>query len=94
MSPSAWWDRRTIVRDVKYVQPKPRLSIWLDIGTKEGAPTIADVRMLRDALTERGWTDQLDLHYLEAEDAVHDEAAWASRSKPMLEFLFPNKTSM
>jgi predicted alpha/beta superfamily hydrolase len=94
MSPSAWWDRRTIVRVAKYVQPKPRLSIWLDIGTNEGKDTLADSRMLHDALTERGWTEQMDLAYTEAEGAAHEESAWAERSRPMLEFLFPDKTSM
>ncbi len=90
MSPSAWWDRRMIVRAAKYVQPKPRLSIWLDIGTKEGADTLADVRMLQEVLVARGWTERMDFHYLEVEGGIHDEAAWADRSRPMLEFLFPN----
>ena len=93
MSPSAWWDRRTIVRAVKFVQPKPRLSIWLDIGTNEGADTLADVRMLRDALIDRGWSERMDLKYTEVEGAIHNEAAWAERSRPMLEFLFPNSAS-
>jgi hypothetical protein len=79
-----------IVRTTKYVQPKPRLSIWLDIGTREGAETLVDVRMLRDAFTERGWTEHMDFKYTEVEGAIHDETAWAARSRPMLEFLFPN----
>jgi predicted alpha/beta superfamily hydrolase len=94
MSPSAWWDRRRIIRDTRYIQPKPRLTVWLDIGTNEGANTLADVRMLRDAFTERGWTDSLDFKYMEVEGAAHNESAWAARSRPMLEFLFPNKTAM
>jgi predicted alpha/beta superfamily hydrolase len=89
MSPSAWWDRRYIVRAVERLPIKSRQSIWLDIGTAEGAGTIADIRALRDALEEKGWTEHADLHYLEAKDAPHDEAAWAARVGPMLEFLFP-----
>lgn len=89
MSPSAWWNRRIIVRTVKRLALKPRLSIWLDIGGKEGNDTIGDTRLLRDALEEKGWIENADLHYLEAPGAVHDEAAWAERAGPMLEFLFP-----
>lgn len=89
MSPSAWWDRRYIIREVKQLELKPRQSIWLDIGTKEGRDTVGDTRALRDALIDKGWSDNVDLHYLEAEGAVHDEAAWAARVGPMLEFLFP-----
>jgi predicted alpha/beta superfamily hydrolase len=88
MSPSAWWDKRIIVRKVGEVQPKPRLSIWLDIGTKEGLDTLEDVRSLRDALLDRGWILNSDLKYTEAKNAIHDEASWAARVAPMLEFLF------
>jgi len=89
MSPSAWWDRRMIIRSVNQLELKPRQSIWLDIGTGEGLDTIDDTRALRDALIEKGWSENGDLHYVEAEGAVHDEAAWGERVGPMLEFLFP-----
>lgn len=89
MSPSAWWNHRMIVRTVERTDPKPRLSIWLDIGTREGAGTIGDTRALRNALEEKGWGENVDLRYTEAEGAVHDEASWAARVAPMLEFLFP-----
>ena len=89
MSPSAWWDRRYIVRAVERLPLKSRQSIWLDIGTREGAATVGDTRALRGALVEKGWAENADLHYLEAQGAVHDEAAWADRVGPMLEFLFP-----
>ncbi len=89
MSPSAWWDRRYIVRAVDKLLLKPRTSIWLDIGTAEGADTVDDIRRLRAALIEKGWAESVDLRYVEAEGAIHDEAAWAARVGPMLEFLFP-----
>jgi predicted alpha/beta superfamily hydrolase len=91
MSPSIWWDRRMIVRLAEKIQPKPRLSVWLDIGTAEGGPTLADARQMRETLIERGWLEHMDLEYVEAEGAIHDEAAWGERSRPMLEFLFPNQ---
>jgi predicted alpha/beta superfamily hydrolase len=89
MSPSAWWDHREIVREVKNLDLKSRQRIWLDIGTKEAAGAVADARALRDALIEDGWTEGSDLSYTEAVGAHHDEAAWAERSAAMLEFLFP-----
>ena len=89
MSPSAWWDRRFVVRAVDQLAIRPRLSIWLDIGSREGSGTLADARSLRDALEEKGWKQSADLKYVEAAGAVHDEAAWADRVAPMLEFLFP-----
>jgi len=89
MSPSAWWDRRRIVREVMQTEPKPRLSIWLDIGAREGAGTVGDTRALREALEDKGWAEGTDLRYVEDPGAVHDEAAWAARVAPMLEFLFP-----
>jgi predicted alpha/beta superfamily hydrolase len=89
MSPSAWWDKQMIIRKLEDAQPKPRLTIWLDIGTKEGLDTLEDVRSLRDALEARGWILNSDLMYTEAKNAIHDEASWAARVSPMLEFLFP-----
>jgi len=89
MSPSAWWNRRYIVRAVSRMVVKPRTSIWLDIGTAEGSDTVNDVRTLREALVDKGWIENDDLRYLEAEDAIHDEDAWSARAGPMLEFLFP-----
>jgi predicted alpha/beta superfamily hydrolase len=89
MSPSAWWDRRFMVRRVDKLSIRPRLSIWLDIGTREGAGTLVDARALRQALEEKGWRQNADLRYFEATGAAHDEAAWADRVAPMLEFLFP-----
>lgn len=89
MSPSAWWDKRLIIKMYEEAEPKPRLSIWLDIGTKEGLDTLEDIRRLRDTLQARGWIDGNDLKYFEARDAAHEETAWAERVGPMLEFLFP-----
>ncbi len=91
MSPSAWWDRRMIVRLAKQQQPKPRLAIWLDTGTSEGVESLLNVRTLRDTFENQGWQEGMDLRYMEASGAVHDEAAWGARVQPMLEFLFPAK---
>jgi predicted alpha/beta superfamily hydrolase len=89
MSPSAWWAKRAIIKMYEEAVLKPRLSIWLDIGTREGLDTLEDARRLRDVLKARGWIEGNDLKYFEAHDAAHEETAWAERVAPMLEFLFP-----
>jgi hypothetical protein len=46
------------------------------------------VRLLRDALRERGWRDA-ELRYTEDPDGSHDEASWALRVPDMLRYLYP-----
>ncbi|MDT4968254.1 MAG: hypothetical protein QOJ64_2991 [Acidobacteriota bacterium] len=95
VSPSVWWDNKMIVREVNALKAKPRLRVWLDIGTKEGGNkggdenTVNDAKALRDALIAKGWKQGSDLMYFEAEGAAHNERSWAERVPPMLKFLFP-----
>jgi predicted alpha/beta superfamily hydrolase len=91
LSPSVWWDNRVILKLVRMTDPKPRLSIWLDIGTGEGGKTVHDARALRDEMTRAGWVLGADLQYSEIPDAGHNEAAWASRVGPFLKYLFPRR---
>ena len=97
VSPSVWWDKKMILREVEAMKRKPRLRIWLDTGTKEGGnkreaeETTANARQLRDALLAKGWKEERDLKYFEAEGAEHNEGAWARRVEPMLKFLYPLK---
>ena len=89
LSPSVWWNERVILRFAQSaaVQPLPR--IWLDIGTREGPRIVEDVERFRDTLLHKGWRVGRDLHYQRVEGAEHNEAAWAKRVGPFLEFLFP-----
>jgi len=89
VSVSVWWDRRTIVRFVDSLPSKPDTRLWVDIGTREGDEAVPDARLLRDALLRKGWRQGVDLAYVEAEGAVHNEAAWAKRVPAILEFLYP-----
>jgi predicted alpha/beta superfamily hydrolase len=89
LSPSVWWDKKVIVREVAELPGKLPLRIWLDAGTQEGAEVIADARALRDALVAKGWVVGQDLVYIEAEGAQHNEASWGSRVDSVLKFLFP-----
>jgi predicted alpha/beta superfamily hydrolase len=89
LSPSVWWNERVLLRfaAATSVQPLPR--IWLDIGTREGPRIVDDVECFRDILVGKGWQPDRDLHYERVEGAEHNEAAWARRVGPFLQFLFP-----
>ena len=89
LSPSVWWDNRRILKLVGVVDPKPRLQIWLDIGTGEGGKHVMNARALRDELVKAGWILGADLIYAEIPEADHSETAWAQRVGPFLEYLFP-----
>ena len=93
VSPSVWWDNRMILREVLALKKRTSARIWLDMGTREGGQEAAEhrnnARQLRDALLAKGWRENLDLKYYEAEGAEHNEGAWALRVGPMLRFLFP-----
>ena len=89
LSPSVWWNQLVIHRFVQATSVEPRPRIWLDIGTREGPRIVHDVEKFRDALLEKGWRVEHDLHYERVEGAEHNEAAWAQRVGPFLQFLYP-----
>lgn len=95
LSPSAWWGNRSIVDTVLATQPNPKPRIWLDIGTNEGDKPeriLEDVRLVRDALVEKGWREGADLNYMEIEGAAHNETAWRDRFGCVLRYLFPRES--
>ncbi|HEX3472580.1 MAG TPA: alpha/beta hydrolase-fold protein [Silvibacterium sp.] len=91
MSPSVWWNHRSIVGYVNETAPRmhhhPR--IWLDVGDAEGRRTLADTDLLDRRLESSGWRPERDIHYERVKGGTHDEAAWAQRVGPLLRFLFP-----
>jgi len=89
LSPSVWWNQRVIVRFAQAAPVERRPRIWLDIGTREGPRIVDDVEKFRDVLLSKGWQNDRDLHYERVEGAEHNEAAWAARVGPFLQFLFP-----
>jgi predicted alpha/beta superfamily hydrolase len=89
ISPSVWWDNKKILELVKDSVPKPRLKIWLDIGTNEGEEAVSGAEELRDALLAAGWQQGSDLCFSEIEGGVHSESAWAERLGDVLRYLFP-----
>jgi predicted alpha/beta superfamily hydrolase len=89
LSPSVWWDNKAILKIISQTQPKPRLKIWLSMGTEESTTGLRDANSLRDTLVAEGWNEQDDLHYEVIIGAKHEEAAWAERVDPVLRYLFP-----
>jgi predicted alpha/beta superfamily hydrolase len=89
MSPSVWWDQRSILGFVAEAIPKPGLKIWLDIGTAEGTRHVRDTELLEHRLAQRGWTPGVDLMLEKVPGAQHIEDAWALRFDRVLRFLYP-----
>ena len=97
VSPSVWFADKHIVAYVNVLPTKPKVRIWMDMGTKEGGNAedaqraVSDARLLKDTLVRKGWKPGRDLQYFEAEGAEHNESAWAERVERILTFLFPRK---
>ncbi len=88
VSPSVWWGRSAILDLVRDASFSARPTVWLDIGTAEGPNAVQGARALRDALVAKGWTEGVDLAYVEDVGAPHNEDAWAGRADGMLRFLY------
>ena len=93
LSPSIWWDHRSILTFVANARPKPPLRIWLDIGTAEGARHVRDTQLLERRLMQRGFQPGLDLQCIIVPNAAHTESAWADRFDQVLAFLFPPRVA-
>jgi len=91
MSPSIWWNHKSILGYVNEYDGPPWPKIWLDVGDGEGRRVHADVDLLYQRLKAIGWKPEVNIHYQLAAGGTHDEAAWAARVGDMLRFLFPAK---
>ena len=89
LSPSIWWNNRSILSFVEAPISRPKLRIWIDIGTGEGAKHVRDTDQLVRLLKRRGWQENIDLAYQRVAGAVHSEDCWADRFDDVLRFLFP-----
>lgn len=89
-SPALWVARRAIFRYLerhRIPSTAGGARIHLDVGTEEGAETLADARRLRDFLLDAGYVEGRDLSYVEEVGAGHTEAAWGRRFREALPFL-------
>jgi predicted alpha/beta superfamily hydrolase len=89
LSPSVWWDDRTILKDVASLPAHLPLRIWLDIGMAEGLQHVRDTNLLAKRLQDKGWLAGQDLLFRRIPGAAHSEEAWAARFAEVLRFLFP-----
>lgn len=89
MSPSLWWDHRSILNFASRTQAQRDLKLWLDMGTAEGASHLRDANLLYKTLLQRGWENNVNLAYTRVEGGLHTEEAWARRFGDVLRFLFP-----
>ena len=90
LSPSLWWNHRSLLDRIRRLRPSPTIRIWLDMGTAEGLRHVRDTDQLDEVLRKLGWQEGTTLHYARAEGALHEESAWAARFGDVLRFLFPS----
>lgn len=87
-SPSVWWNRRAILRQVRRPGVFTRffanghglhndVRVWLSIGLKEGDEALSDARRLRDVIIDMRSGDRSRFEYFEDADGTHSEASWA-----------------
>lgn len=91
MSPALWFGQAAIfpyVREAPYVRGR----IYLDVGTREGEGTLANARMMRDLLVDKGYVPGRDLSWIEDKGGMHNEAAWGRRLRQALPFLLNGTT--
>jgi predicted alpha/beta superfamily hydrolase len=90
LSPSVWWNHKSILRYVNERAPEIGVKpwIWLDVGEREGVRTLANAEQLNRGLVANGWRPGEDLRFERVKDGTHDETSWAARVRPMLKFLF------
>ncbi len=93
LSPSVWWNRKSILGylDERSPEIRERPQLWLDSGDREGHRALQDAEHLARRLQANGWRSGETLHFERIRGGTHDEASWARRVRPMLRFLFPAK---
>jgi predicted alpha/beta superfamily hydrolase len=87
MSPALWFGRDQLFDFIERAA-LPRGRLYLDVGTAEGARTLADARALRALVEDKDRARRLRLAYLEERGGRHGEEAWAGRISGALAFLF------
>ena len=93
LSPSVWWNHMSIVAYVNDYDGPPWPRVWMDVGDAEGKRTMSNADLLYARMLVAGWRPGQSIHYERVHGGTHDEAAWAKRMGPMLQFLFPAKRS-
>jgi predicted alpha/beta superfamily hydrolase len=86
MSPSLWFGGRALI---DYVERSgtPDGRLYLDAGTEEGAGTVRDATELARVLERKGYVAGESMLFTAAAGGRHEEAHWAARLLPAMEFL-------
>ena len=86
MSPSLWFGNRAVLDYIER-DGRPDGRLYLDVGTEEGAGTLRDAHQLVDILERKGYARGESLAFSAVDGGRHEEAHWAERLAPALEFL-------
>jgi predicted alpha/beta superfamily hydrolase len=86
MSPSIWFAHRALL-DYVETAAAPEGRLYVDVGAGEGHGTLKDAHDLAALLRRKGYEDGRSLQFHEDVDGRHEEAHWARRLVPALEFL-------
>jgi predicted alpha/beta superfamily hydrolase len=96
ISPSLWWSNRYMESFVQS-KNKPKIKLWLDMGTQEGLGENGESKPLKDArsmdslLRSIGFTKPQQYQYFEHRGGTHSEKSWSQRLyKPMTFFFGKN----
>jgi predicted alpha/beta superfamily hydrolase len=90
MSPSLWFGRGAIY-DVAANVGRWRGRVYLDTGTGEGRNQVRQTREMARLLRSRATRPRLQLRYVEARGAGHNEAAWSARFERAIRWLLPRR---
>ncbi|MGE5198056.1 MAG: alpha/beta hydrolase [Rhodospirillaceae bacterium] len=90
MSPSLWFADGALF---PYVEAHPNWAgkVYIDVGTREGRPTVRNARLMARLLRRTASRPRLGVMYVEGRDAAHNESAWADRFERAVRFLLPRR---
>ena len=90
MSPALWFANGAIF---DYLRSRQAWTgkVYVDVGTKEGRPTVRNARMMARLLRRTAARPRLSVMYVEGRGAAHNESAWADRFERAVRFLLPRR---
>jgi len=92
MSPSTWWNDRSVLAGVAALAGQPLRPVRLYLDSGDSGPSnddAANTAALAEAFRAVGCEDGVDFRYVLAAGATHTESAWSARLPAALRFLFP-----
>jgi predicted alpha/beta superfamily hydrolase len=90
MSPSLWFANGAIF---DYVASHRNWTgkVYVDVGTREGRPTVRNARLMTRLLRRTASRPRLSVMHVEGRGAAHNESAWAERFERAVRFLLPHR---